>query len=534
MPTKEQGFQYLKNPNRIIKYVLPLALSLHWIRKMTSDRSLLSRAVPTTLVVAPLCIMGLLSVTVLLPALKNPESKGYFSGIGYPALQRLAGKPIQVQTVPVKLKTLGDDVAAPGESIALQQVDVLPLVSGPVEKVFVLEGDRVRQGQPLVQLQRAPFEDEVNTARNNLKIAESNLQALQSSAPKTLAELNTNVESARARLTTANTKLKQINSLAESELKNNIESAKVRLATAETKLKQIRFLAEQGAIAKFQLYDIQDVYATRKRELLAAQQGALNTKSEVYKNQDFYITRQDDLSSNQIKLARVQSDLDQEIASARLNLQNKRIALQNALRDLNRTVISATTDGLVSLVNIHSGEIADTGNRNPLLTLTQNIVFKAYIDQIRLNAIKVGDQATVRLVAYPGRTFQGRVIRLNPTVETDAKKASKVGVDRQYTYSVWVAVDGLQMPPGLQGYVQFERGNTSLVIPESAVTHLSGGEGMVMVAKSGRAVIKQVKLGRKFDNQREVIEGLKPGEQVVPSPRALKPGDHLEMQSTQG
>jgi HlyD family secretion protein len=84
------------------------------------------------------------------------------------------------------------------------------------------------------------------------------------------------------------------------------------------------------------------------------------------------------------------------------------------------------------------------------------------------------------------------------------------------------------MSPGLQGFVQFDRDKTSMVIPESAVTHLSAGEGMVMVYESGRAVVKKVKLGRTFENQREVLGGLSLGDRVVLSPRALNPGDKLE------
>jgi HlyD family secretion protein len=85
----------------------------------------------------------------------------------------------------------------------------------------------------------------------------------------------------------------------------------------------------------------------------------------------------------------------------------------------------------------------------------------------------------------------------------------------------------------LQGYVQFEKGKTSLAIPENAVTHLSAGESLVMVAESGQAVVKKVKLGRVFENQREVLEGLKPGEQVILNSRALSPGDRLLIQSLQ-
>ena len=251
----------------------------------------------------------------------------------------------------------------------------------------------------------------------------------------------------------------------------------------------------------------------------------------MFDYQSLYATSSNNLIAAQQTLASTQSNLNQQIENARLNLANNRIALQNALRDLSRTVLDASNDGLVSQVNIHSGEIAYAQNSNstPLITLTQNIVFRAYIDQARLNAIKIGDQATVRLVAYPGRTYQGRVIRVNPTVQTNGVQTPvRVGIDRQYTYSVWIAIERLQMAPGLQGYVQFSQGKTNLVIPESAVTHLSDGEGMAIAVQAGRAVVKKVKLGRIFDNQREVLEGLKPGEQVVLSPRALNPGDRLE------
>jgi HlyD family secretion protein len=444
----------------------------------------------------------------------------------------MSGKPIQVETALVASKNLEDNLAAPGESVAMQQVDVRSLISGPVEKVFVKEGQWVRRGQLLLQLQKASFESQVNTARNNLAIAEKTLQSVQNSVAERLLTLNENVRSAQARLDAAKTRLKTIDKLADQELDNNVQAAQVRLATAEEKLKQIQVLAQQGAISKFQLYDMQDTYAARRRELLTAQQGVIGTQSQQFANQDFYVSRQNELVSAQQALTLAQQTLDKDVKNAQLAVDNRRIELQEAIRNLSRTVIYSSTDGLVSRINIHAGEIVDARGRDALVSLTQNVVFKAYIDQARLNAVKVGDQAIVRLVAYPGRTFAGRVIQLNPTIETDATKPSKVGIDRQYTYSVWVAVDNLQMPPGLQGYVQLtDQTRTALVIPESSVTHLSAGEGMVIVAEAGKALVKKVKLGRTFDNQREVLAGLKPGEQVVLSSLALKGGDRLESKS---
>jgi HlyD family secretion protein len=490
----------------------------------------LSRGVLTTLVLAPLGLMGILSVNVLLPALKDPESRIYSSGFGYPALQRMAGKPIEVKTVAVAEKNLEDSLAAPGESVAMQQVDVRSLVSGQVEKVYVKEGQRVLKKQPLLRLQPTPFENRVDTARNNLATAEKNFLALKNSIPQRLLALKEDVQTAQVRLDAAENRLQQIDSLTAQEIQNNIQANQTRLLTAEKKLKQTEWLAEQGAISQFQLYDMQDIYATRKKELLAAKQGVIGNQSLQFSNQDFYITRQKEVVSAKQALKIAQTSLDKDLVNARLAVENNKLALQNALRDLGKTVIYASTDGLVSSVNINSGEIAD---RSSLMTITQDVVFKAYIDQARLNAIKTGDKAIVRLVAYPGQSFEGRVIQVNPTVETNATK-SKVGIDRQYTYSVWVGVEDLQMPPGLQGYVQFvDQSKISLIIPESSVTHLSGGEGMVMVAQDSKAVVKKVQLGRIFDNQRQVLGGLQTGEQVVPNARAFNPGDRLDNKSIQ-
>lgn len=499
---------------------------------MPSREFLLSRAVLTTLTAAPIGGIGILSITVLLPALQDPESRFYTSAIGYPAVKRTLGQPIKVPTVEVTTKNLEDGVAAPGESVAMQQVEVRSLVSGPVEKVHVVEGQWVHRGRPLLELQKSPFQDQVDTARNNLATAQKNLQALQNSAPGRLMVLKQNAISNQARFDAAKAKLKEIDDLAQQELKNDVHAAQVRLKTTEQKLKQVQILAKQGAISKFTLYDTQDIYATRKKELLDAQQGVLNTQTQQFNNQDFYITRQNELIAAQKALELAQKTLEKDLADAHLLVENRKIELQQASRDLSRTVIYASTDGLVSRVNIHSGEIIDVRDRTSVMTLTQNTVFKAYIDQARLNAIKLGDRAGVNLVAYPGRTFRGKVIQLNPTVEAGQNRPRN-GVEGQYTYSVWIAVDNLKMPPGLQGYVQFTQATSNLVIPESSVTHLSGGEGMVMVAEAGKAVVRKVKLGRTIDNQREVLEGLQPKEQVVVYPAGLNPGDNIHTKLTQ-
>ncbi len=509
---------------------------------MITSRRLPSRPILVALVVAPLALIGILTFAVLLPTLKDPESNVYASSIGYPALKRLLGQPIKVQAIAVEVKTLGESVAAPGESVALQEVSLRPLVTGMVEQIYVVEGQIVNRGQPLLRIQKAPFEDSVNRARNELATAELTLQSLPKIQQENLTGLQQNVTAAKAQLAIAQQDFSGSNKVSQErfvELEANVENAKAKLEIAKSKLDRMSSLKDSGALAQNQLYDVQETYLTRQNELISARQQLALAQSGrdsqlegyVQETKQLYITRQNELFSAQQQLNLAKNSKNQELISARLAVKNSQIALNQALRALNNTTLYANTDGLISRVNLHAGEVA--APQTTAISLNQDIVFKTYIDQARLNKVKIGDKATVRLVAYPGRSFVGEVTRLNPTVETEATKSGKVGVDQQYTYSAWIAVNDLQMPPGLQGYAQFGQTTQSLVIQENAVTHLSGGEGLVMVAEADKPKIKQVKLGRLLDNQREILSGLKAGEQVVVSARAIKPSDRIQVEISQ-
>jgi HlyD family secretion protein len=162
------------------------------------------------------------------------------------------------------------------------------------------------------------------------------------------------------------------------------------------------------------------------------------------------------------------------------------------------------------------------------VTLTGNVAFKAFIDQTQVNSVQPGDHATVRLLAHPGKQFKGTVIRVNPSIDTRGVVAERGRIDTRFTYSAWVELEGEEVPPGLQGHVEFRKEITRPSVPESAVIHLSGGEGMVMVVRDGRAAMARVELGPARGAMREVKHGLAPGDEVVLHPLGLKADDLVE------
>ncbi|MEM9946538.1 MAG: HlyD family efflux transporter periplasmic adaptor subunit [Cyanobacteria bacterium P01_D01_bin.36] len=423
------------------------------------------------LVVGAAGVIGLISKTVLFPTMADPQSELYASSMGYPAQQRRLGEPIEVPATTVTKSQLSDPISAQGESVALQEVGIRPLVSGTVREVYVTEGQSVRQGAPLFQIDPEPFQRQVDLAQLNLQAAEEQLQRLPVSQREQIVALDNAVATAGRQLTVAQRQLDM-----QSQLRN------------------------RGAVSAVDTLEAEETYLNRQQDLIAAEQLRSQTTSNA----------------------------NEAIEAARVSVESSQIELSKAIRELELTRISASTNGLVSEVNLDPGEVVSQGQTG-IMTLNQDMVFKAFIDQGQLDAIAVGDPATVRLVAYPGRSFDASVIRLNPTVETSPRRSGNPGENRQYTYSVWLKVEDLEMPSGLQGYAQFGTQKTSLVIPESSFVHLSNGEGMVIVAENGKAVARQVRVGRSYRSKREILEGLSPGEEIVLYPQALRPGDQLKV-----
>ncbi|NET72376.1 MAG: HlyD family efflux transporter periplasmic adaptor subunit [Sphaerospermopsis sp. SIO1G2] len=482
---------------------------------------------------SPLIFIIILTITVVFPALRDPESLMYGSSIGYPSIKRLIGQPIKVETATVQTQNLETGLSATGETVALQNVDIYPLVSGTVQNVYVKEGELVRKGDRLIQIDVRPYMENLNKIRNQLSEVENEVSYQPQLHQDNLVSIRANIKSYQEKVNADAKNIKllpQKNKDLLQRLQSNVNIAKQQVDIAKRKLDKMNFLRTEGGFSSAALADTEQDYVQRKKELVDAQQKLTqerkSTQLELNDYRKNYSENQRLLTDAKQSLSQAKSEYRKNVEQSKIRLKNTKIELEKAVRLFNQTVIYASTNGLVSKVNINRGEVADTGNN--VLTLNQNIVFKAYIDQARTNSVKVGDTAQVYLVAYPGKVFEGRVTQVNPTVETNIQPAAKVGINRQYTYSAWIKIDVADMPPGLQGYVEFKQSKNRVTIPENAVTHLSAGEAIVMLLENGRGILREVKVGQRINNQREIVSGLKIGEEVVLSPRALNPGDFLK------
>jgi len=125
-----------------------------------------------------------------------------------------------------------------------------------------------------------------------------------------------------------------------------------------------------------------------------------------------------------------------------------------------------------------------------------------------IGLVKTGAKAKVLINAYPDKVFQGFVTYVYPTLKAET---------RTVPVRVELPNPGLLLKPAMFAQVELSVAGKGrvLTVPDSAV--IDSGARQIVLVRRGEGLFesREVKLGARSDNDVEVIEGVKNGEQVV-------------------
>ena len=333
-----------------------------------------------------------------------------------------------------------------------QKAEITAELMAAVKAVLVTEGQDVTEGQPLIELDSAVIESEHAKAAAQLELVQHRLAELEAGPRKEeISQARETENQANAQLAYEEGELKRI----KQALQNNVASQ------AEVDLVQIRLKKAQAeqAVAKSRLALL--VSGTRPEQVSAG-------KAEVH------------------------------LAEAEL----KRIeAMQR------KFVLRAPHAGVVTVTQIHPGEVVTPGTILLRLENIRSIEVRAQVQEGQLQGVAVGSQARVLTDAYPARPIDAVVEKILPRVDPE-----------QGTVSVLLKVvqpEGLTLMDGMAAdiaVIRSERKNV-LRLPAQAVQH-SGGKTYVQVKDGGRFVERPVDLGVSDGKWFEVKSGLAGGDVV--------------------
>ena len=192
---------------------------------------------------------------------------------------------------------------------------------------------------------------------------------------------------------------------------------------------------------------------------------------------------------------------------ARAALQVAEADYQLAQARLEKATIKAPLAGVVGLRTVSVGAYVTPGQRIVELADIDPVKAEFRVPELALPELRRGQPIRVTVDALPGRTFDGEIDAIDPTVDV---------AGRAVRLRARIPNPRGELSPGLFARVQIVVGRreNALLVPESAV-FAEGTRRFVYRVIGGHAVRTAVQLGQRRPGQVEVRKGLARGDVVV-------------------
>lgn len=220
------------------------------------------------------------------------------------------------------------------------------------------------------------------------------------------------------------------------------------------------------------------------------------------------------VTENQNQTARVSSTLEGRLLKVTVDLNDAVkagdvLGLVQTPELLGRPLeLKSPIDGLVVDRKASVGELV--GKEKEIFTISDptDLWVIAEIKERDIGAVKVGQDASFTVLAYPAETFRGKVVRIANVVETESRTVeARVEVNN---------ADG-RLKPGMFADVEIVTTvlQNVIVISDKALQTERDNQIAFVVLNGNKFQKRPVKVGMEQRGRVQVLEGLKVGEKVV-------------------
>jgi HlyD family secretion protein len=320
---------------------------------------------------------------------------------------------------------------------------------------------------------------------------------------------------------------------------------------AQKRIKSYRFLSKEGAISQDKMSEVLNEYkaaqasqAQAQRKLKqqqnaqpaeAAKQQAAIAESQQALNLQMAGTRLEQITQAKAKVAQQEQSLallkagtrPEEIAQAQAQVQAARGSLANIQSQMDDAKVVAPFTGVVtkkyadigafvspSMGGGGNGSSASASSSSILTLSSDRSQIIVNISESQIGKIKPGQAVTLKVDAFAGEQFAGKVDRIAPKASVSQNVTSfEVYVDPTYP-------EAEKLKASMNVEAQFAVGNleNALLVPNAAIVRQAQGEGVYILGADRQAMFQQIKTGTTVSGKTEVKSGLQGNEQILISP----------------
>lgn len=189
------------------------------------------------------------------------------------------------------------------------------------------------------------------------------------------------------------------------------------------------------------------------------------------------------------------------------NLKISEAALQLVEAKLAKMAIHAPFSGIIGLRSVSMGDYVKEGADLVNLESIDPLKVDFRVPEVYMRQVQVGQALQVQLDALPGKTFEGRVLAVNPLIDAAGRAVVIRAVVRNPDTS---------LRPGMFTRVRLitRDAKDALVLPEQALVP-QGDQQFVFRIIDGKAVRTKVDVGQRRDAKVEILNGVNKDDVVV-------------------
>jgi len=200
------------------------------------------------------------------------------------------------------------------------------------------------------------------------------------------------------------------------------------------------------------------------------------------------------------------------VANAALEAAKAQVAFEQA--SLANDTLLAPYDALVVARNLNLGSMPVPGQAVFNLVDPRTIWVLGYVDERLAGPLKLGQEAEIVLRSRPEERMIGHVARIE--IQSDP-----VNEERLVEIVFDTIPSDIHLAEQAEVFIVTGTVPKAVLVPQTAVTGLSGGEGMVWTVEQGKLAQRRVSFGPELvDGRLPIVAGLPDGADVVLAPRA--------------
>jgi HlyD family secretion protein len=353
------------------------------------------------------------------------------------------------------------------------KVEVKSKASGEVLSFPFEEGDHVKKGALLLQLDKSDEKRNVAKARTELASSSAKLKKAETALLLQKTKYDTDIKSSQS----------------------EIETALANLKESEDKLKRQSELFEKKFVSQESLDTAKTLFKVNQEKLVQAQ-----TRHQAAKDSIHDIT----MKENEIEL--VLSEV-----------KRSDIAVDEAEERLDETEIFAPINGVIIEKLVEEGQIIASGISNvsggtAIATIADmsRLFIIADIDETDIGSVKIGHAVQITADAFPNEVFKGKITRIAP----------QGVIDNSITiFKAKIEIKGtgkILLKPMMSANIDIvtHQVKDTVYVTRAGIRKDEEGE-FAVILKNDQPEKVRIKTGIKNPIHIQIISGLNPDEEVI-------------------